>query len=129
GLQRLLDPVDDGGDLALRLPAAHQEHVGDDHLLGDVETDHLLGERVRGGLAGQSGQVERFFGGAHVAASVSTGRSDSRSGRAGAARSSEVNAAAAEYWPWTPVTISTVSAKGPTASGAHPRHRSGRPPA
>src|SRR5699024_4475617 len=124
GEQGLLDAVHDRGDLALALPAAHQEGVGDDDELGDVEADHLLGELVGGGLAGHAGEVEGFFGGGHAAGSSRRGWSgDGTSGWA--VRSA--GSAAAVSGPSTPVSSSTISTTRAIAISAHTSHWRARP--
>src|SRR5699024_8982310 len=122
--QRLLDAVDDRGDLPLGLPAAHEEHVGDDDQLGDVQADHLVGELVGGGLSGHPGEVEGFFRGAHAAASSRTGWTWGVPDGTGRASS----AADASPGPMTPVSSSTTSTPRAIAMSAHTSHTRARPP-
>src|SRR5699024_386025 len=124
GEQRLLDAVDDRGDLPLGLPAAHEEHVGDDDQLGDVQADHLVGELVGGGLSGHPGEVEGFFRGAHAAASSRTGWTRGVPDGTGRAAS----AADASPGPMTPVSSSTTSTTRAIAMSAHTSHTRARPP-
>src|SRR5690606_27362761 len=124
--ERLLDAIDDRGDLALGVSAADEEHIGDDHELGDVEADHLLGELVSGGLSGDACEIEGFIGDAHAVIFSRRGWSSRCSGVMG-------RAPAVAAGPRTPVSSRTTRAMRAIAMSAQtsstragPAERSGR---